>query len=205
MQAGTDTSSSTIEWGMALLLNHPAAMAKAKAEIDEVIGTARILEEADLPNLPYLGCIIKETLRLHPVGPLLAPHESASDCSVGGYDIPAGTMLLVNVHAMHRDARVWEEPERFSPERFEGGNSDGKWMLPFGMGRRRCPGEGLAVKMVGLALGTLLQCFEWRRTGDEEVDMTEASGLTMPKSVPLEAFYWPRTEMMSPLTALHGC
>ncbi|KAL5676362.1 hypothetical protein ACJX0J_012493, partial [Zea mays] len=111
LQAGTDTSSSTIEWGMALLLNHPAAMAKAKAEIDEVIGTARILEEADLPNLPYLGCIIKETLRLHPVGPLLAPHESASDCSVGGYDIPAGTMLLVNVHAMHRDARVWEEPE----------------------------------------------------------------------------------------------
>lgn len=205
LQAGTDTSSSTIEWGMALLLNHPAAMAKAKAEIDEVIGTARILEEADLPNLPYLGCIIKETLRLHPVGPLLAPHESASDCSVGGYDIPAGTMLLVNVHAMHRDARVWEEPERFSPERFEGGMSDGKWMLPFGMGRRRCPGEGLAMKMVGLALGTLVQCFEWRRTGDEEVDMTEASGLTMPKSVPLEAFYWPRTEMMSPLTALNGC
>ncbi|KAG0525218.1 hypothetical protein BDA96_06G036900 [Sorghum bicolor] len=205
LQTGTDTTSATIEWGMAQLLNHPAAMAKAQAEIDEVVGTARILEEADLPNLPYLMCIVTETLRLHPVAPLLAPHESASHCSVGGYDVPAGTMLLVNVHAMHRDPRVWEEPERFSPERFEGGKSDGKWMLPFGMGRRRCPGEGLAVKMVGLALGTLVQGFEWRRTtGDEEVDMTEASGLTMPKSVPLEAFYWPRMEMLSPLTALHS-
>ena len=97
-----------------------------------------------------------ETLRLHPVGPILAPHESASDRSVGGYDVPAGTMFLVNVHAMHRDPRVWaEEPERFSSERFEGGKSDGKWMLPFGMGQRRCPSKGLAVKMVGLALGTL--------------------------------------------------
>ncbi|OEL23543.1 Isoflavone 2'-hydroxylase [Dichanthelium oligosanthes] len=203
LQAGTDTSSAAIEWGMALLLNHPAAMAKARAEIDEVVGTSRLVEEADLPNLPYLRCIITETLRLHPVGPLLiAPHESSSDSSVGGYDIPAGTMLLINVHAMHRDARVWEEPERFSPERFEGGRSDGKWMLPFGMGRRRCPGEGLAVKMVGLALGTLVQCFEWRRVGDEEVDMAEASGLTMPKAVPLEALYWPRAEMTPVLAAL---
>ena len=88
---------------MALLLNHPATMAKAQAEIDEVVGIARILEEADLPNLPYLRCIVTEALRLHPVAPLLAPHQSASDCPVGGYDVPAGTMFLVNVHAMHRD------------------------------------------------------------------------------------------------------
>ncbi|KAF0893496.1 hypothetical protein E2562_025866 [Oryza meyeriana var. granulata] len=205
LQTGTDTSSNTIEWAMALLLNHPAAMAKARAEIDDVIGTGRVLEEADLPNLPYLQCIIRETLRLHPVGPLLAPHESSAVCSIAGgrYDVPAGTMLLVNVHAMHRDGSTWgPEPERFSPERFEGGRSDGKWMLPFGMGRRRCPGEGLAVKVVGLALGTLVQCFEWRRVGDEEVDMAEGSGLTMPKAVPLEASYWPRPEMVPALRAL---
>ncbi|RCV32707.1 hypothetical protein SEVIR_7G008500v4 [Setaria viridis] len=197
LQTGTDTSSGTIEWAMALLLNHPAAMAKARAEIDEVVGTVRILEESDLPNLPYLQFVVRETLRLHPIAPMLAPHESSADCSVAGYDIPAGTMLLFNVHTMHLDARVWgEDAERFSPERFEGGKSEGKWMLPFGMGRRQCPGEGLAMRVVSLALGTFVQCFEWRRVGDEEVDMTEGSGLTVPKAVPLEALYWPRPKMV---------
>ncbi|TVU13319.1 hypothetical protein EJB05_40367, partial [Eragrostis curvula] len=200
---GTDTSSGTIEWGMALLLNHPAAMAKLRAEIDDVVGKARLLDETDLPNLPYLQCVITETLRLHPIAPLMAPHESSADCTVAGYDVPAGTMLLVNVHAMHRDTAVWgEDAAAFSPERFEGGKSDGKWMLPFGMGRRRCPGEGLAGKVVGLVLGTLVQCFEWRRVGDAEVDMTEGSGITMPKAVPLEALYWPRPEMVPALNAL---
>ncbi|KAL6650475.1 hypothetical protein ACP70R_009400 [Stipagrostis hirtigluma subsp. patula] len=203
LQTGTDTSSGTIEWGMAQLLNHPIAMAKAEAEIDAVVGTARLLEESDLPSLPYLHCVVMETLRLHPIGPLLVPHESSADCAVAGYDVPAGTMLLVNVHAMQRDARVWgEEAGRFSPERFEGGKSDGRWMLPFGMGRRRCPGEALGMKVVGLALGTLVQCFEWRRVGDEEVDMAEGSGVTMPKAVPLEALYWPRSEMVELLRAL---
>jgi cytochrome P450 len=203
LQTGTDTSSGTIEWGMALLLNHHTAMAKLRAEIDDVVGNARLLEEADLPNLPYLQCVVTETLRLHPIGPLLAPHESSADCSVAGYDVPAGTMLLVNVHAMHRDVSVWgDEAGTFLPERFEGGNGDGKWMLPFGMGRRRCPGEGLAVKVVSLALGTLVQCFEWRRIGDAEVDMAEGSGVTMPKAGPLEALYWPRSEMVPVLKSL---
>ncbi|XP_037483091.1 cytochrome P450 81Q32-like [Triticum dicoccoides] len=202
LQTGTDTSSSTIEWSMAELLNHPDAMAKARVELDEVVGTGRLLEEADLSSLPYLQCIIKETLRLHPIAPLLAPHESSAACSVAGYDIPAGTMLLVNVHMMHRDALMWDEPTRFSPERFEGGRGEGKWMLPFGMGRRGCPGEALGMNMAGLALGTLVQCFEWRRVGEEEVDMAEGSGLTMPMAVPLEALYWPRAEMTPVLRAL---
>ncbi|XP_020182784.1 cytochrome P450 81Q32 [Aegilops tauschii subsp. strangulata] len=202
LQTGTDTSSGTIEWSMAELLNHPDAMAKARAELDEVVGMGRLLEEADLPSLPYLQCIITETLRLHPIAPLLAPHESSAACSVAGYDIPAGTMLLVNVHTMHRDALVWEEPTRFSPERFEGARGEGKWMLPFGMGRRGCPGEALGMNMVGLALGTLVQCFEWRRVGEEEVDMAEGPGLTMPMAVPLEALYWPRAEMTPVLRAL---
>ncbi|KAL6851498.1 hypothetical protein ACP4OV_020431 [Aristida adscensionis] len=209
LQTGTDTSSSTIEWGMAELLNHPAAMARARAEIDELVGAARLLEEPDLPSLPYLDCVVRETLRLHPVAPLLAPHESAADCAVAGYDVPAGTMLLVNVHAMQRDERLWGEAAgRFSPERFEedgaeGGAAAGSgWMLPFGMGRRRCPGEGFAVKVVALALGTLVQGFEWRRVGDEEVDMAEGSGITMPKAVPLEALYWPRPEMVAALREL---
>jgi cytochrome P450 len=187
---------------MAELLNHPAAMAKARAELDKVVGTGRLLEEADLPSLTYLQCIITETLRLHPIAPLLAPHESSADCTVAGYDIPAGTMLLVNVHMMHRDAGIWEEPMKFMPERFEGGKGEGKWMLPFGMGRRQCPGEGFAMKVVGLTLGTLMQCFEWRRVEEEEIDMSEGSGLTMPMAVPLEALYWPRAEMASVLRTL---
>jgi cytochrome P450 len=202
LQTGTDTSSSAIEWGMAELLNNLAATAKARAELDKVVGTGRLLEEADLPSLPYLQCIITETLRLHPIGPLLAPHESSADCTVAGYDIPAGTMLLVNVHMMHRDAGIWEEPMRFMPERFEGGKDEGKWMLPFGMGRRRCPGEAFAMKVVGLTLGTLVQCFEWSRVGEEVVDMSEGPGLTMPMAVPLEALYWPRADMTPVLRTL---
>ncbi|KAM0854848.1 hypothetical protein ACQ4PT_050174 [Festuca glaucescens] len=187
---------------MAEMLNHPAIMAKARAELDKVIGTGRLVEEADLPNLPYLQCILTETLRLHPIAPLLVPHESSADCTVAGYDIPAGTMLLVNVHTMHRDAGIWEEPTRFMPERFQGGKREGQWMLPFSMGRRRCPGEGLSMKMFGLTLGTLVQCFEWSRVSYEEIDMAEGSGLTMPLAIPLEALYWPREEMASVLRAL---
>jgi cytochrome P450 len=187
---------------MAEMLNHPAAMAKARVELDDVIGTGRLMEEADLPKLPYLQCILRETLRLHPTAPLLAPHESSADCTVAGYDIPAGTMLLINVHTMHRDAGMWEEPTRFMPERFEGGKGEGQWMLPFSMGRRRCPGEALSMKVVGLTLGTLVQCFEWGRVSEEEIDMAEGSGLTMHMAIPLEASYWPREEMASVLRAL---
>ncbi|KAL6880288.1 hypothetical protein ACP4OV_011853 [Aristida adscensionis] len=138
---------------------------------------------------------------VHPV----APHESAADCAVAGHDVPARTVLLVNVHVMHRDERLWGEAAgRFSPERFEAGGAAGssRWMLPFVMGRRQCPGEGFAVKVVALALGTLVQGFEWRRVGDEEVDMAEGSGITMPKAVPLEALYWPRPEMVAALREL---
>ncbi|KAJ8484408.1 hypothetical protein OPV22_016893 [Ensete ventricosum] len=187
LAAGTDTTASTIEWAMSLLLNHPNAMDKTRAEIDSRVGNGRLLEESDLPSLPYLHCVVTETLRMYPAGPLMVPHESSDECIVGGFHIPRGTMLLVNAYAMHRDPKTWDEPARFLPERFEGGKGEGKWLEPFGMGRRKCPGEGLATRMVGLALGTLIQCFEWGRVGDKEVDMAQGSGLTLPKAVPLEA------------------
>ncbi|KAK1427479.1 hypothetical protein QVD17_16165 [Tagetes erecta] len=204
LAAGSDTSAGTMEWVMSLLLNHPEVLKKAQTEIDEVVGHNRLVDESDIPNLPYLRCIINETFRVKPAGPLLVPHEASSDCVVGGYNIPRGTMLLVNQWAIHHDPNVWDEPEEFKPERFEGleGTRDGFKLLPFGSGRRSCPGEGLAIRVVGMTLGSLIQCFDWERTSEEMVDMTEGPGLTMPKAIPLVAKCKPRVEMMKVMSGL---
>ena len=195
---------------MALLLNNPAALKAAAAEIISTVGTTRLLQEPNLANLPYLLGIVAETLRLYPLAPNLIPHEASSDLTVaaggGGHAIiRRGTVVLVDVYSMQRDPAMWRDPEKFMPERFmedDGDRPDGGrgWMMPFGMGRRRCPGEGLAVRTVGMALGVMLQCFEWGREG--EVDMSEGSGLTMPMAVPLVASCRPRPEMESLLETL---
>ncbi|TXG52499.1 hypothetical protein EZV62_021668 [Acer yangbiense] len=202
--AGTDTSAGTIEWAMSLLLNNPDILKKAQVEIDNQIGSDHLIDEIDLAKLPYLRCIINETLRLYPAGPLLVPHESSEDCKIGGYHIPRGTMLLVNMWAIQNDPKNWEEPRKFKPERFEGfeGTRDGFKLVPFGSGRRSCPGESLAMRMVGLALGSLIQCFEWERVGEDTVDMREGTGLTMPKAQPLQAKYHPRPTMIKLLSQI---
>ncbi|KAJ1688254.1 hypothetical protein LUZ63_019644 [Rhynchospora breviuscula] len=202
LQAGTDTSSNSVEWAMTLLLNNPQVLKKAAAEIDAHVGSERLIQESDMPNLPYLHCILNEVLRLYPGGPLLVPHQSRENVSLGGYEIPKGTMLLVNAYHIHRDPSLWDEPTKFKPERFERKAELAKWMIPFGMGRRRCPGEGLAIREVGLILGTLIQCFDWERIGEEFIDLTEGSGLTLPKAVPLEAMYRPRHAMLEVLSSL---
>ncbi|KAL0916800.1 hypothetical protein M5K25_014340 [Dendrobium thyrsiflorum] len=190
--AGTETISNTIEWAVSLLLNNAEKLKKARTEIDDLIGHHRLLSESDLPNLPYLHCIISETLRLYPAAPLLVAHESSSECIIDGYDVPAGTMLLVNVYSIHRNPEVWQEPTKFIPERFQSSRAEGSVVLPFGLGRRRCPGEALAGRIVGLVLGSMIQCFEWERVGSEGVDMKERASATLPKVVPLEAVCTPR-------------
>ncbi|XP_077231044.1 cytochrome P450 81Q32-like [Tasmannia lanceolata] len=204
LSAGTDTSALTIEWVMSLLLNHPDALDKSKAEIDIQVGQGRLIDESDLPNLPYLHCVINETLRLYPVGPLLVPHESSEECTVGGFNVPRGTILMVNMWAIQRDPTFWVDPMSFKPERFEGveGEKEGFKFMPFGHGRRACPGANLAMRMVGLTLGTLIQCFEWERVGEEKLDMSEGRGLTMPKAEPLEAMYRPRQNLFNVLCQL---
>ncbi|KAK3166005.1 hypothetical protein QOZ80_1AG0040370 [Eleusine coracana subsp. coracana] len=197
--AGTETTSTTVEWAMAALLNHPDLLKKAQEEIDTHVGGSRLLDKNDLPHLPYLHCIINETLRLYTATPMLLPHEASTDCKIHGYDVPAGSMLLVNAYAIHRDPAIWEKPEQFSPERFEHGKAEGKFMIPFGMGRRKCPGENLAMRTMGLVLGALLQCFDWSRVGDGEIDMTPSSGQVMFKAVPLEALCKPRANMSAVL------
>ncbi|WOG95686.1 hypothetical protein DCAR_0415013 [Daucus carota subsp. sativus] len=202
--AGTDTTVVTMEWALSLLVNNPDALKKAQIEIDNHVGQDRLINESDISNLPYLRCIIAETMRMYPAGPLLLPHESSVDCKVGGFVIPKGTMLIVNVWAIQNDSKLWAEPRRFMPERFEGleGTRDGYKFLPFGSGRRACPGEGLAMRMMGLVLGSLLQCFDWERIGKELVDMTEGPGLTMPKLQPLVVRCLPRVTMATKLNQI---
>ncbi|KAI3684662.1 hypothetical protein L6452_33887 [Arctium lappa] len=200
--AGTDTSSVTIEWAMSLLLNHPDVLTRARAEIDEHIGHERLIEETDLPNLPYIQCIVHETLRLFPAGPLLVPHESSEDCTIGGFNVSRGTMVLVNAWAIHRDPQLWDEPLSFKPERFEKTGNMGYRFIPFGTGRRQCPGSGLANRVVMSALASLIQCFEWERVGEELVDLSEGKGLSMPKKKPLEAMCKVRERMSHVLKEL---
>ncbi|KAH6796290.1 hypothetical protein C2S51_037276 [Perilla frutescens var. frutescens] len=203
--AGTDASVVATEWVMSFLLNHPDVMHKARQEIDTHIGHDRMVEEHDLPKLRYIHCIILETLRLFPPVPLLVPHAPSQDCKIGGYDIPKGTMVLVNAWAIHRDREVWKDPLSFKPERFEGVQMETHLLLPFGMGRRACPGAGLAHKFVGFAVASLIQCFDWERPTPEKIDMSEGSGTTLPKMKTLEALCKPRNVMEKLLQqVLHG-
>ncbi|KAF3636168.1 hypothetical protein FXO37_25583 [Capsicum annuum] len=117
---GTDTTAVTIEWAMTLLLNHPEVLNKARIEINNHVGSDRLVNEADLPNLRYLQSIISETFRICPAAPMLIPHQSAHDTKIGGFDIPSGTIILVNAWAVHRDPSVWDDPGSFKTERFEG-------------------------------------------------------------------------------------
>ncbi|CAI0424739.1 unnamed protein product [Linum tenue] len=180
-----------------------------------MIDTMLTLQESETENysddiikgqvmLPYLQCIISETFRLYPVGPLLIPHQSSEDCTVGGYFVSKETMLFVNTWAIHRDPTVWKDPTRFWPERHSEAEANAYQLLPFGAGRRSCPGIALANRTVSVALGTLIQCFEWKRVGEELLDMTEGPGLTMPKLEPLEALCKPRKFMEDVLITVQG-
>ncbi|KAA8531635.1 hypothetical protein F0562_006648 [Nyssa sinensis] len=185
--AGTNTSAVTIEWAMSLLLNHPDVLKKARAELDTHVGQDHFIDESDLSKLHYLRCIILETFRLCPTAPLLVPHMSSNDYTIGKYNVPRDTIVLVNAWAIHRDPKFWDDPTSFKPERFEGGDVEAHKLIPFGMGKRACPGAGLAQRMVSLTLGSLIQCFKWERVSEMKVDLTEGKGATMPKAEPLEA------------------
>ncbi|TVU22580.1 hypothetical protein EJB05_32290 [Eragrostis curvula] len=198
---GTDTSTVVVEWAMSELLRNPKHLAKAVDELDRVIGHDRLVQEGDIPNLPYIEAIVKETMRLHPVTPMLAPRLSREDTCMDGYDIPAGTLVFVNVWAIGRDPAVWgsDTAEEFWPDRFVGSGVDVKGqhleLLPFGSGRRMCPGYGLGLKMVQVTLANLLHAFVWRLpdgVAAEELSMEEKYGLAVPRKVPLEAAIEPK-------------
>uniref|UniRef100_A0A453NCE5 Uncharacterized protein n=1 Tax=Aegilops tauschii subsp. strangulata TaxID=200361 RepID=A0A453NCE5_AEGTS len=197
---GTDTTALTIEWTMALLLTHPEALQRARDEIDANVGTGRLVQESDMASLPYLQRVVKESLRLCPVGPLIPAHEAMEDCTVGGFRVRRGTMILVNSWAINRDADLWDSPTEFMPERFLDTAKPAP-MMPFGLGRRRCPAEGLAMRLLGLALAALVQCFEWDFIPNNVIDMAEGAGLSMPMTTPLALVCRPREFVKGLLSA----
>lgn len=193
--AGTDTTTSTMEWAMAELLHNPRTLKKVQMELRSKIGPDRNMEEKDIENLPYLQAVIKETLRLHPPLPFLVPHMAMDSCNMLGYNIPKESQILVNVWAIGRDPEVWDVPLLFWPERFlEPKAADYKGrhfeFIPFGSGRRMCPAMTLASRVLPLAIGSLLHSFDWvlpNGLKPEEMDMTEGMGITLRKAVPLRA------------------
>ncbi|KAL2340126.1 hypothetical protein Fmac_008066 [Flemingia macrophylla] len=186
--AGTDSSAVTLEWSVSNLLNHPEVLKKARDELDTYIGKDRLLNESDLSKLPYLRKIILETLRLYPPAPLAIPHVSSDDITIGEFNIPKDTMVLVNIWAIQRDPLLWNDATCFIPDRFDEEGLDKK-VIAFGMGRRACPGEALAMRNVGLTLGLLIQCFDWEKVNEEEIDMREANWFTLSRLTPLNAMF----------------
>ncbi|XP_019085400.1 PREDICTED: cytochrome P450 71B3-like [Camelina sativa] len=191
--AGVDTSAITIIWAMAELITNPRVMKKTQDEIRTCIGIKQNgrIEEEDTHKLHYLKLVIKETLRLHPAAPLLLPRETMADIKIQGYDIPCKTLLLINAWSIGRNPKLWRNPEEFNPDRFidcpidyKGNNFE---MLPFGSGRKICPGMAFGIATIELTLLNLLYFFDWRLPGEsKDIDMEEAGDTTIVKKVPLE-------------------
>lgn len=194
--AGTDTSAITMEWALAELIRNPKVMEKAREEIDSVTGNnSRVIGESDIVNLPYMRSIVKETLRLHPTTPMIG-RESSEKMKVCGYEIPEKTWLLVNLWSIGRDPKVWEEPIEFRPERFMGEEKEFDLrgqkfeLMPFGTGRRVCPGASLALQLVTSNLAAMVQCFDWKVEGS--LSMEEKPSMTLPRAHPLLCVPVPR-------------
>ncbi|WOL17880.1 Cytochrome P450 [Canna indica] len=190
--AGADTSSAVLVWTMTELMRNPSVLAKARDEVRSIAKEKDYVEESDLHHLVYLNMVLKEALRLHTPGPLLLPREAREDCQIGGYEIPAGTRVYINAWAIGRDTNTWDCPEDFRPQRFEKSSIDYKGQhfefIPFGGGRRICPGIAMAVATIELTLANLLLKFDWSLPdgmSKENIDMSESFGIVVHKKVPL--------------------
>ncbi|XP_078430203.1 cytochrome P450 superfamily protein [Wolffia australiana] len=201
--AGTDTTSSTVEWAMAELIRHPSILKAAREEIDAVVGKSRLVSDSDLNSLIYLQAVVKEVFRLHPPTPLSLPRMAAESCEINGYHIPKNATLLVNVWAIARDPDEWPRPLEFLPSRFLPGgdhaDADVKGtdfeLIPFGAGRRVCVGMSLGLRVVQFLTATLVHAFDWELPPGltpEKLDMEEAYGLTLQRAVPLNVRPVPR-------------
>ncbi|KDP31010.1 hypothetical protein JCGZ_11386 [Jatropha curcas] len=195
---GSDTSSTVLEWAMTELIRHPRAMKKLQSEIKAIAPEKSNITEADLDKMQYLKLVIKEALRFHVPFPLLAARECMQDINILGFQVPAGTMVLINAWALARDSKLWSKPEEFWPERFLDNPIDFKGhdfeFIPFGAGRRGCPGMPFAMSIIELVLANLVNNFEWELPGGmkgEDLDVDESVGITTSRKNPLLAIAIP--------------
>ncbi|NP_001296629.2 isoflavone synthase precursor [Cicer arietinum] len=199
--AGTDSTAVATDWCLSELINNPRVMKKAREEVDSVVGKDRLVDESDIQNLPYIRAVVKETFRMHPPLPVVK-RKCTEECEINGYVIPEGALVLFNVWAVGRDPKYWDRPLEFRPERFlenagegDAGSIDLRGqhfqLLPFGSGRRMCPGVNLATAGMATLLSSVLQCFELQVAGpngqilkgaDAKVSMDERPGLTVPRA-----------------------
>ncbi|CAK9260332.1 unnamed protein product [Sphagnum jensenii] len=195
MFGGADTIAIGLEWALAEVIHHLEIMKRAQEELDRVVGRNRRVHESDLPNLPYLHAIIQETFRLHPPGPMTLGHVNVKNAQILQYQIPANTTVVVNIWAIGRDPKVWNKPLEFIPDRFFNTNisltGSNYNLLPFGSGRRRCPGLELGQLMMHYGLTTLLQAFDW----SPQVGVK-------PEDLNMEEFYRGFCEKADPLTVV---
>ncbi|KAL1331274.1 cytochrome P450 83B1-like [Arachis ipaensis] len=190
--AATDTTAATAVWAMTALIKNPRVMKKVQEEIKNFGGQKYFLKEEDIQKCIYFKAVMKETLRLYLPGPLLMPKETTEKCTIDGYEIPAKTIVYINAWTIHRDSEAWENPEEFYPERFLGSSIDFKGqdfeLIPFGAGRRICPGMHMALVALDLILANLLYSFDWELpegVNNEDVDVEALPGLAQHKKNPL--------------------
>ncbi|XP_068649617.1 cytochrome P450 CYP736A12-like [Aristolochia californica] len=196
--AGNDTTWTTMEWAMTEVMKHPEVMKNAQEELDKVVGKNHLVEETHLPHLHYLNAFVKEVLRLHPVIPLMLPRTPSQSTPVGGYMVPKGARVLVNIWAIQRDPAAWESAEEFRPERFLTATGKREFTgndfhyFPFGRGRRICPGMALAERMLMYVMATLLHSFDWKLPEGTKLNVSEKFGFVLKKAEPLMAVPTPR-------------
>ncbi|KAJ7527959.1 hypothetical protein O6H91_16G078300 [Diphasiastrum complanatum] len=191
---GIDITPTAIEWVMTELIRNPQVLRKAQKEIDSVVGKERLVEESDLQNLPYLQAIVKETLRLHPPVPVTDPHYNEVPVELGGYQIPPGFVMFVNIWALGRDETLWKHPLEFLPERFLESeiNVHGNHfqLLPFSSGRRKCPAAGMALLKTHHTVAVLIHAFDWappQEQNPQDINIDEGVGVIAFKKIPLLA------------------
>lgn len=179
--AGSETMSVALKWTLAEIINHPSVLKKLREEMIGVVGLHRLIHDSDIPKLPYLQAVVKESLRLHPPTPLIL-RKCTRGCQIGGYDVIPDSRIIINVYAIMRDPGTWKIPKEFIPERFlESPTTNNELLVdmkgknlhyfPFGSGSSACPGANLAISTIQMVIGTLVHCFDFEAKGG--VDMEE--------------------------------
>lgn len=195
---GTDNTTNSMLLTLAALLDNECVLKKVQEELDTVVGRNRLVEESDIKNLVYFQAVIKETFRLYPAATISVPHKAIEDCQILGYHVPKGTLVLANIWKLQQDPHVWPDPDEFKPERFLSRSSTdvrGQHfeLIPFGAGRRACPGISFSLQVIQLTLARLFQGFELQVLPSAPAEMIgRYLALDMANTSPLEILLAPR-------------